>query len=405
MTIAFNCSACGAPLKLGDDLAGKKCKCPKCGAVNSVPEDGEDDAGAGPAKKDTARIAAGPGGKKKPDTDEGGAFDDLGAGKKGKGKKAGAKKGGGMKWLLIGGGALLLGGGLLTCLCAGGGFSLWMWFPEYVPSALGGWPGEMRYLPTGTSHLSFHRVDQERSSKYWKEVDAAKPSQLKDLEKNAKIHGISVSKVDCVLEGGSGSSSVTVITTKSAVTSADIRAEMKTGPGAMDFDDEKAGKYTISKPKLGGMSFCVVDSKTVLFSNDPKTLKAVLERDKMPEFTTTMQAALKKASFNRTQTMIFTGSDFKGEGPLDKRTKTEWAIIEEDVGSDKKIRYVEEFKDKEAAAAAKKEADEKILKQKGELEKKGLASEVQASVTLSGTTLTIEARESVKVGIDEVKRP
>src|SRR5438067_13530005 len=108
MTIAFNCSECDAPLKLGDDLAGKKCKCPKCGAVNDVP-----------GKKDTARIAAVPGAKKKPDTDEGGAFDDLGeaGGKKGKGKKAGAKKGGGMKWLLLTGGVLLLGGGLLTCAC------------------------------------------------------------------------------------------------------------------------------------------------------------------------------------------------------------------------------------------------------------------------------------------------
>src|SRR5262245_133329 len=105
MTIAFNCSECDAPLKLSDDLAGKKCKCPKCGAVNAVPDGDEDAVQAAPAKKPTARAAGGTGVRKKPDTDEGDALDDVEevGGKKGKGKKAAAKKrGGGSKWLLIG---------------------------------------------------------------------------------------------------------------------------------------------------------------------------------------------------------------------------------------------------------------------------------------------------------------
>jgi len=390
MTIAFSCSACDAPLKLADDLAGKKCKCPKCGAITDVPA-------AGPAKKDTARITAAA--KTKPDTDEGGAFDDLGDGRGKKGKKAKAKKGGGMKWLLLGGGALLLCGGLFMCLCAGGGFAVWMWLPEYVPAFLGGWPSEMRYLPTGTTTISYHRVDQERGSKYWKDVDAAKPAKVKDLEKNAKMHGVAATNVDCVLTGNSGTNSITVVTTKSAVTAADLKSELKG-----DYEEVKAGKYTINKPKFGGQSFCVVDSKTVVLSGDASTIKAVLERDKMPEFSTAMQAALKKASFGHTKTSILTGTVGELAGPGKARKNMEWLVIHEDVGSDKQTRVVAEFKDKESAADAKKEADDTLLKEKGELEKLGVANEVKMTVSVSGTTVTAARRESAKVAIEQLKK-
>jgi hypothetical protein len=395
MTIAFNCSECEAPLKVADNLAGKKCKCPKCGFVNPVPGDEEDAAESVPPKK------AGSGVRKKPDADED-AVEDFGEvkGKKARAKKAGAKKrGGGSKWLLIGGGLLLLGGGLFMCLCGGGGFAVWMWLPEYVPAFLGGWPGEMRYLPTGTSTLSYHRVDQERGSKYWKDVDAATPQKVKDLQKNVKLHGIDIAKVDCILTGSSGSNSVTVVTTKAPVTVADMKAETKG-----EFEEVKAGKYTINKPKSGGQSFCIVDSKTVVLSGDSSTLEAVLKRDKMPEFSTAMQAALKKASFSHTKTSILTGTGTELGGPGKARKNAEWVIFQEDLGSDKRTKIVAEFKDKESAADAKKEADDTLLKEKGELEKLGVAGEVQMTVSVSGTTVTGERRETAKVTIEQLKK-
>src|SRR5262249_46585577 len=134
------------------------------------------------------------------------------------------------------------------------------------------------------------------------------------------------------------------------------------------------------------------------------TIKAVLERDKMPEFSTAMQAALKKASFGHTKTSILTGTVGELAGPGKARKNMEWLVIHEDVGSDKQKRVVAEFKDKESAADAKKEADDTLLKEKGELEKLGVANEVKMTVSVSGTTVTADRRESAKVAIEQLKK-
>ncbi|MFO7900583.1 MAG: DUF4234 domain-containing protein [Planctomycetota bacterium] len=46
MPIQLRCSGCGATLRVGDEVAGKKVKCPKCGEVFRAPAAG--DAGADP---------------------------------------------------------------------------------------------------------------------------------------------------------------------------------------------------------------------------------------------------------------------------------------------------------------------------------------------------------------------
>ena len=37
MTIEFNCEGCQYHFKVPDSMAGKKGKCPKCGAITSIP--------------------------------------------------------------------------------------------------------------------------------------------------------------------------------------------------------------------------------------------------------------------------------------------------------------------------------------------------------------------------------
>src|SRR5262249_16987153 len=156
-------------------------------------------------------------------------------------------------------------------------------------------------------------------------------------------------------------------------TAADIMSKMDKS----DFEEKSAGKLKINKPKSGGRSFCVVNSTTVLYSNDADTIKAVVERDKMPEWSTGMQTALKKASRSTPHTPIPPGGQ-----------KLEWSIDERDWGSDTRHRRIAEFSDKEAAEKAKKATDDSILQGKGELEKLGLTGEVTFSVSISGNTVT-----------------
>jgi hypothetical protein len=388
MTIAFNCSACDAPLKLGDDLAGKKCKCPKCGAVTDVP-------GAGPAKKDTARVAAAA--KTKPDTDEGGALDDPGESGGKKGKKAKAKKGGGMKWLLLGGGLLLLGGGLLTCAC-GGGVGAWWWFVWRT-----GPPDEVRYLPSGTVSVRWQRVDQLRNSAIYKEVAAVgKDTEFENFDKQ---FGIAAAEVDTRLVGGSrgaGAESVTVLRTKSSVQAAAIKDKLR-GGGNTEFTETKVGKYTMYESKVGGQSFCVADSKVVVYGT-AKTLRNVLERDKAPEFSSGMQAAMKKADFSKTETKVNDYSDGKGStfggfggfGVGKSNLQLESHVEEHQAGSGISLRSVYTFKSASDASTAKKEWDDGYQKAKSDPLTKEFVADMQASASVSGNSLVIEGKMTAK---------
>ncbi len=64
MAIRVQCSSCGATMNVKDELAGKRGKCPKCGAVIDVPAAGGSPVEAGPppapgAAPAAARMAAG----------------------------------------------------------------------------------------------------------------------------------------------------------------------------------------------------------------------------------------------------------------------------------------------------------------------------------------------------------
>jgi hypothetical protein len=78
-------------------------------------------------------------------------------------------------------------------------------------------------------------------------------------------------------------------------------------------------------------------------------------------------------------------------------------VIERDLSSDEKIRIVAAFKDASDANDAKKEVDDQILKQKADLEKKGLANEMTVSASVSGSVLTADVRQTSKVTIERNK--
>jgi phage FluMu protein Com len=364
MLIFFPCKACGATLQLADPVAGMKCKCPKCAEINDVP---------GGEEKEPAASRDGDG--KQPT--------------KGKGKKEKAKKGGGKMLLLIGGGGVgLLVFGFFACVC-GSVATLFLGFPEYLPAFLGGQPSELRYMPAGATYIKHEHFAQARNTR----ISRGEGPEIDDSDTNS--FGIPGSNIDCILNGISSSGFVTVVTTFSSVNQADIESKLKVKRANLVFEDEKVGSYTIRKPigQTTASAFCVVGGKTVLYSPDFKVLKAVLERDKMPEFSPSMQAGLKKASFNRTLTEINTYGDIKDPNG---KALPEWRIVETDLTNGIKTREIAEYRDKDAAADAKRKADIDILRLKGQAEKLGLAGEIQMTASISGTTVTIEKRISYK---------
>jgi hypothetical protein len=410
MTIAFNCSSCDSPLKVGDTLAGKKCKCPKCSAVNDVPNGEITEKPK--TKKVAATVATEPAKSKKKAAEE--EIEELEEETPKKGKKG--KKGAKGKWgMLIGGLVFLLGGGAVLSLCVCS--SVGVWYFDLLPSWLGGSPSELRYLPSGTTNIEIHRLAAERDSKFYKEVDKEKPAWMREKEGTDAHeigHGISTSNIERIVRGSTGKDSITVITTKSAVKKDDIISKMKSARKLekMDFDEEKVkdGKYIIYKPNkttgFGGTAFCLVSSTMVVYSGDWETIKGVLNRDKAPEWSSSMEAAMKQASFRSTHVRISAGSDMKGfffGGTSKKDVKPEYAVMESDYGSDEKGKLIVAFKEASDANDCKKELEEMWQKQKGEYEKKGLQKEVETTITVSGTVVTLVSRQTPKVQIEMYK--
>src|SRR5437016_91319 len=72
MAISVSCPSCEAKLKVGDHLAGRKIKCPKCSETMPVPEEsGETAVAAGKPRRGAAAAATGNGraSKARPDSD------------------------------------------------------------------------------------------------------------------------------------------------------------------------------------------------------------------------------------------------------------------------------------------------------------------------------------------------
>jgi len=386
MTIAFSCSACDAPLKLADDLAGKKCKCPKCGAITDVPA-------AGPAKKDTARITAAA--KTKPDTDEGGALDDLGEGGRKKGKKARAKKGGGMKWLLIGGGLLLFGGGFLTCACGGGFFIWWYFFST---------PDEFKYLPTGTQYVRSIRVDQAINSSVYKEATAALGKADDEFGNMDAKFGLADTNVERVVLGssrGANAEETQVVRAKSSAEPAAIQSTLRQKHPGTEFTETKHGKYTIYERKSGGgpAGFVQVASKMIVYGN-PKTLRSVLDRDKAPDFSPVMQSAMKRADFSNSMTIVHDLSDGKESGgggfafdlfgSGSKSMQVDSKVVEAHLSSNLVSRQTTTYKDSASASAAKKEWEEHIEKLKQQPLFNEILGEATFKAWVSGNSLVVE---------------
>jgi hypothetical protein len=298
MAIQFSCSGCGNILRVGDEMAGRKGKCPKCGLINLVPfPDGTlpppPVAAAVPIPPAMA-IAPTPVVPTRPPpppfVDEPIPVTEATPAEAASPRVK--KKNKLLLPLLIGGGIL----GMMLLCCAPLGYFGYTYF---FGAGLG---SEQKYFPNGTQAVASVRVDQGTSSDFYKQIKdtlkkgANDPFDDKNAEKNL---GVPLSNIDRLTFAGSsladGPQMITMVRTKKSVKGAEVKGNM-----SMSYKETTINGATIyENDNEFGDSFCVVESDLVLIGKF-KLLKAVVERGKKPELSDAMQTALKKADFSKT---------------------------------------------------------------------------------------------------------
>lgn len=190
----------------------------------------------------------------------------------------------------------------------------------------------LMYLPKDCIFVVSVRAADLLASDGWKELTKEIPDVNKGLDEMEGHLGLARANVSRIIFGvpdvdtkakwDERPGPVILIPTAQAVNADGIKAlqKQKRSKGAKlrEFRAVKAGKYTLyegpslkftfsSKEKPGeehvydgrGESFCIVADKLVIYGK-ARDLKAVLERDKMPELSKELQAALKEADMSKT---------------------------------------------------------------------------------------------------------
>jgi hypothetical protein len=268
MTIAFRCTACAAPLKVGDHFAGKRCKCPRCPAVIVVPAESQEDSGNRVANSPAApahRPAARP-----PVTD-----DDARAPR----KRSIAKKKNGKTLVLVAAIIVLLGLGGLVMAGAVGGVIWWAVSKKSDPAKnetasadkqgdnkQGGTPGnkpkdaslreEIAYFPANTNVVASFQAADFLKTPFAQTMRGEIGNFIWDMAESQveKSIGITANSVDRVVVAGNMNAAqpVIVVRTNKDVKSADLVAAMKQKePNAQYVESKvKNGKYTIVEQRL-----------------------------------------------------------------------------------------------------------------------------------------------------------
>jgi hypothetical protein len=302
MTIAFNCPGCGNPFRVADEMAGKKGKCPKCGTITTIPS------GAGvPAPTRSApppppmpvqtrpsapppppRAVAPP-----PPPASASPFADMVADEQPADDDTMPRRRRRKSSLML---PLLIFGGIL--ILAGGGLALWLFWPSGLGS-------EMKFMPSDAQALVSIKVDELLNSAVWK--DAAKEN--KEIENGLamfeKASGIPLKDIERVTLGvpKEPDHMIAAVRTKTAHKASELTAALaKSDLGEIKFKESKVGSFTVYEPEVDGPpAFCVAEDKLIVVGM-AKDLKAVLERNKKPEFSSGLQSALKQADFGKTVT-------------------------------------------------------------------------------------------------------
>jgi hypothetical protein len=177
-----------------------------------------------------------------------------------------------------------------------GGFgdSVLDWLAESTPPD----PEMMRYLPSNSQLVYSIQARAVAKSEVFRELSRRLP-ELRKLETALEEgSGLPPSQLTRVMIGGRVSRDplatefVCVCWTKSAVTAADILANMKDA----NYREEKVGKFTMHTKQE--TSFCVAEKDVVLFG-PPAIIRKTLLREGSPELSSGLRTAIRAADFSR----------------------------------------------------------------------------------------------------------
>jgi hypothetical protein len=397
MSIAVKCS-CGNKLRMSEDLARKKVRCPDCKSVLEVPSADTDD---GDEVKSKPRPAAkarsrdrdededGPRNKRKV-VDEADDEEDEIPRRKKKGTNGGNKK---LVWILFGGGAGLL-------LLIGAGVAIWLIFfrggssgPGKGVHTLG---DQETYLPDGCDKIKSIRVAHVRSQSLWKDID----KDLTDSEKNELLHsnlakklGISEDDMERVTETWGTVQDrrhpITIVTTSKSLDVGAIAAKGK-------YTERKIGDFTLYEEGAGTKKGFAVPQSGVYLEGATAVIESVLQRNAKAQLSGSLSKAMELVDFNACGVDVSSGlsTDIVG-GTLGKGDMVaegaQW-----DLGSDNTVQRMYLLSDKSAAEQFEKALDRNRKKLDAELPNK----DVKQSISRSGATVT----DKTTVTGDEIRK-
>ncbi len=310
MSITFSCTGCGRTLKVADELAGRKAKCPQCQAILYIPAGPAAAVTPAPAAPERRRIAPVPPPEEYDDRAPGGDYEEEARpiSRRRKKKKSMLVP----VLLIVGAGILLLGG------VAVGAFFV-------LPMIFGGGSEDLYFMPDNTQMVGQVRVEQILNSDALKQVWTAFPDAKKSFDQaSTKESGVEANNFDRMyfgvstvnFSGANPPAYIMVMHFKNGVKLEDLEAGMKKSNANLTFTETKVGKYTMINVKAPPVTFNFPGQKvqappapTSLYAlcmpNDREAvmgstaaLQAVLTRDKKPDVNDKLQAAINQTDFN-----------------------------------------------------------------------------------------------------------
>jgi hypothetical protein len=302
MPINLNCPSCQKALRVADNLAGQKCKCPQCGTVFLVPVTPVTGVVAQPSPPAPPVFVSPPTTQTTPQAAPPPPPD-------GAPPPARSRR----KPLILGG----VAAAVLVALCAGCGISAYLTSGFGLMSYFRSSPltDDLKYMPDNTQVITTARVDQLLSSSAWQDLKKEIPEIDAVFEKQALPGAPGELKPGDVAQvtGGAtldGKEAIIVVHAKKEFTPDEIK---KSVPGGSVDEVKTPSGFTIYDAK--GQGYFISDKdKKVLVQGKTEVLRKVLERNGKPALSDGMQAALKLADFSSSMAFAVCLKDAKLPG-------------------------------------------------------------------------------------------
>jgi hypothetical protein len=225
------------------------------------------------------------------------------------------------------------------------------------------------FLPDNTAvvvNLNLEALTASKPFERLLEEAQAKKFKPEEIDKFViPVLGLQYSSIARIVVGASGKEdAVIVVRPRNPITVDQVLPNKK--KGGADYKEVKVGRFTMYEGAMD--AFCLAEDKLLLLSPKPALLKAVLERDKPPEFKPDLQAALKLTDPAKAfsvavdaksgQKELTSAADVKLEGDLAPLAKINAVAVQLDTSAGLELTTALVCADAGTATAIKKLADD-----------------------------------------------